>query len=350
MEKVVAELREKLERRRSGAATFDGPEARLRRACSRGSGHVVITGSDRAEIHAVLARVLDTVEPLRAVRTLAIDSDPYATVDRVISALDADIEADTYLDRDEAMLALLARAEEIDKSIFVIVDDADAASIEQLEQLRSSLAAVPEAFERLRLVLVGNESLVRKLEEPAAEALGAEITTRVSVDARPVAETSHPADDTLASVRNRALPLAVAVAVTLCATAYSLYATGLTLGGAAKAPAPAPAPATPHASHVSTWAIRGDEPFLYSALRIAAASSALPTKTVIAPKPTPTPKPASPAPVTSAQSPSSPGGNALPARAAHAAPKPPRPVRAEGTIPSPGSSIDSFMKRFPTTR
>jgi len=348
MENVVAELREKLERRRSGDARVDGPEARLRRACSRGSGHVVVTGSDRAEIHALLTRVLDAIEPLRAVRTLAVDSDPYASVDRVISALDADIDTDTYLDRSEAMLALLARAKEVDKSIFLIVDDADRASVEELEQLRSSLDVTPESFERLRLVLVGDDSLVCKLENSAGGMLGAEITACVSIDERTGTETSRPLEDAPAFFRSRVLPVAVTAAVALCATAYSLYATGLTLGGAPNAPTPAPAAS--HASRTATWAIRGDEPFLHSELRIVVASSLPATETVTAPKPTPMTKPPAAAPVARSRSASTPVGNTRTASAAHPAPKPQQPARAAGTVPSPGSSIDSFMKRFPTTR
>jgi hypothetical protein len=345
MENVVAELRERLERRRCGPAAFGSPEERLLRACSRGGGHVVVTGSDRTELHTILTRVLDTVDPLRAVRTLAVDTDPYATVDRVISALDVDVPTDSYLDRHDAMLALLARAEEVDKSIFVVVDDADRATVEQLEQLRCSLDVTPEAFARLRLVLVGDESLARRLEEPAAAALRSGITTHVTIDDPNEALVPGLPQQT---TRSHALTFAVAGVVTFFAAAYSLYATGLSVGGGI-----APRAATVVAvrpTRAAMYAIRGDEPFLDTTLRIAAVS-APPAKKVLAPKPVVTERPAARAPVAKPQRPqSAPATNTVTASAPRATPKPSPPATMPATGPSPGSSIDTFLRRFPAAR
>ena len=341
MENVVAELRERLERRRIGPAGSDSPEARLRQACSHGSGHLVVTGSDRAEIHTLLTRVLDTVEPLRAVRTLAVDSDPNATFDRVISALDADIEADTYLDRRDAMLALLARAEEVDKSIFVVVDDADHATIEQLEQVRASLDVIPEAFDRLRLVLVGDESLTRKLAGPSAESLRERITTSVALDDADGAVAS-PASRIKRSM-SHAWTLAVMGAVAFFAATYSLYATGLSVGGSKDLPTAVAASARP--SRAAMYAIRGDELFLDSTLRIAAVSA--PTKTVVAPPPARATTSAAPLAKPRLNTPAT---TAVAASTARVTTRPSQPAKIADTKPAPGSSIDAFLQRFPTAR
>lgn len=331
MENVVADLRERLERRRVGAPGFDSPIERLRRACAQGRGHLLVTGSDRAEIHTLLTRVLDELEPLRAVRTLAVDVDPHATVDRVISALDADVDTDRYLDRREAVLALLERAKEVNKSVFIIVDDADRATIDELETLRSSLDVTPDAFERLRLVLVGDESLAHKLDDPSASALRARITARVKVNDAAVATGASPQP---APPTSHALTLAVASVIAFCAVAYSLYATGLTIGG--NPAKPAATVETARVTRAAMYAIRGDEPILTSPLRIAAVSSPSPKK-VVAPKPAP--RVTSPATVPAPS-----------ASASKNTTKPSAPAKTAESSPSPGTSIDAFMKKFPAAR
>lgn len=316
MQDVVAELRERLERRRI-KPSLDDLEDRLRRACLDGSGHVLVTGSDRAEIHAILARVLDSVQPLSAIRTLAVDPDPNATVDRVITAFDPHATPDNYLDRRAALVELLARAAEAGKSIFVVVDDADRATVEQLERLRASLEIAPAALERLRLVLIGDVALSRKLEEPAARALRTRITETVSMnDATGVAASRTPRPKTTASY---ALILAAAATVAFCSAVYTTHLVGLMTGGdrsvrVARPPTTADAPV----SRAAMYALRGDEPYLTASLRIDAVAA--PRKTIPAPP-----------------------------RQARTV-RPTVPAKTPDAAPSSGSSIDEFMKRFPARR
>jgi hypothetical protein len=179
MEEVVEDLRARLRAAGSAAALRDLPEARLEIACTWGSGHLLLTGSDRREIDGLLDRVIRKIDPMGTVRAQA--GDPTSTVDRLIALLDSEHEVTGHLDRRKALLQLLARAQEARKSIFVVVDDADDASVEELERLRTTLEVAPDAIERLRLVLVGDASLPAKLDTSAARALSSRITSRIRV-------------------------------------------------------------------------------------------------------------------------------------------------------------------------
>lgn len=318
MEDVAAELRERLERRRM-KPSVDVLEDRLRSACLDGSGHLMVTGSNRSEIHAILKRVLDTVAPLSAIRTLAVDPDPNATVDRVISAFDPDARPDNYLDRKAALVELLARAEQARKSIFVVVDDADRATIEQLERLRASLEVAPEAIERLRLVLIGDTALPQKLSDPTARALRTRIATTVSMDEG--ADSGVRTRARRKTAASYASTFAIAAAVAFCTAVYTMYLVGFVTGGdkvTRIVPAARMEAAPP--SRASRYAIRGDEAFLTSPLRIEVVAA--PRKRIIAPPPARAVRPAAPAQATTAPE----------------------------AAPSPGSSIDAFMKRFPAAR
>jgi hypothetical protein len=316
MENVVAELRARLDRRRI-KPSLDVLEDRLRRACLDGSGHLLVTGSDRTAIHALLARVLDSVQPLSAIRTLAVDPNPNATVDRVITAFDPHATPDNYLDRRAALVELLARAAQAGKSIFVVVDDADRATVEQLERLRASLEIAPEALERLRLVLIGDVALSQKLEEPGARALRTRIAATVSMDnTTDVATSPTPLRKSAASY---ALIFAAAATVAFCSAVYTTHLVGLVTGdGKSPRVAHTPTADAAPASRVAVYALRGDEPYLTASLRIDAVAA--PRKTISAP----------------------------PRRAL--AVKPTTPSKAPDAAPSSGSSIDAFMKRFPAGR
>jgi len=337
MDDVVAELRERLQRRRL-KPSLEVLEHRLRRACIDSRGHLLVTGSDRAEIHTILGRVLDELEPLSAIRTLAVDDEPYATVDRVITAVDPDAALDDYLDRRAALVALLERAQQADKAIFVVVDDADRATIDQLEHLRTSLEIAPEASECIRLVFVGDETLSRRLEDPAARDLRTRIAATVSMDGLEEIAAAVPRRKTVAS---HALTLATVTTVVFCTAVYATYLVGLMTGGGkrsrdTRAPQAAAAPLT----RADLYGIRGDEEFLRSPLRIDSASS--PRKKITAPAPALALAPA-PAPARAAAT----NGPVAAARAPAPAQKPsPPPQPARGATPSPGSSIEALMKQF----
>ena len=181
MEGVIEDLRARLRSTGAGAPRRDLSEVRLEVACTWGSGHLLVTGSNRAEVDSLLDRVIRKTDPMGTIRARA--GDPVSIEDRLIALLDSESEVTGHLDRRRALLQLLARAQEARKSIFVVVDDADAASIEQLEKLRTTIEVAPDAIERLRLVLVGSSSLPAKLDAAGARALSSRITSRIRVGA-----------------------------------------------------------------------------------------------------------------------------------------------------------------------
>ncbi len=181
MEGVIEDLRARLRSTAPGAPRRDLSEVRLEVACTWGSGHLLVTGSDRAEVDSLLDRVIRKTDAMGTIRARA--GDPVSIEDRLIALLDSESEVTGHLDRRRALLQLLARAQEARKSIFVVVDDADSASVEQLEKLRTTIEVAPDAIERLRLVLVGSSSLPAKLDSAGARALSSRITSRIRVGA-----------------------------------------------------------------------------------------------------------------------------------------------------------------------
>jgi len=323
-------------------------EERLKRACRDGTGHLMITGPDRGEIHAALGRVLQAVQPLGAIRTLACETEPSATVDRVISAIDPGTAPDNYLDRRAALRQLVSRAAKAEKSIFVVVDDADRATIEQLEQLRTSLEVAPESIERLRLVLVGDTVLREKLDDPAARALRSRITATFDMQNPARALSARALQG--AGRGKSAMTLAVNATVAFCAVVYTMYLFGMTTevreSTVSMHPSKSREVVAPP-SRAAMYALRGDEEFLDSTLRIAELSASR-AKPVLPP----IPREEKPAAVASAPRPTTApvSTNPAPTKTAAARPKATQPAGPPASAPAPSSSIAAFMKRFPAAR
>jgi hypothetical protein len=280
MEGVIEDLRARLRSTAPGAARRDLSEVRLEVACTWGSGHLLVTGSDRAEVDSLLDRVIRKTDPMGTIRARA--GDPASTVDRLIDLLDSESEVTGHLDRRRALLQLLARAQEARKSIFVVVDDADAATVEQLEKLRMTIEVAPDALERLRLVLVGSSTLPAKLDAAGARALSSRITSRIRVGAPEEDPLSAPARrGPLAALASQGFSWTFATAAAIAFAVIS-YATVLLLAAPETArfdrialePTIAPAAiATPRVAPVATAAVPSilvaDEGFLRSTLEIA---------------------------------------------------------------------------------
>ena len=277
MEQVVEELRAKLRIAGADAASRDLPEARLELACAWGSGHVLVTGPDREQVDGVLDRVIRKVDPMGTIRANA--GDPSSTVDRLIALLDSEQEVTGHLDRRKALLQLLARAQEARKSIFVVVDDADAATVEQLERLRMALEVAPDAIERLRLVLVGDATLPAKLDVSGARALSSRITSRIRVGGiEDVAEASaRSAKDSARASRASTWGFTAAAAMSFAVISYAtvllLSAPEIRYGGELAGLAPAHFSASETPARNKAWRpLTGEEAYLDSPLQIPADS------------------------------------------------------------------------------
>jgi hypothetical protein len=221
IEDAVAQLRSRLSGSVAAPTAQESIETRLALACVRGKGHVLFTGSDRGEIDATLARVIEKVAPMAAVRARA--TDPAGGLDPVLSLVASDSIPKAHLERRRALADLLARAEAAEKPVLVIVEDAEAATIEQLERLRETLEVMPEALKYLRMVLIGDSGLASKLNTQAGRPLSARIASHVSFD-----PTSPTKDDMgrptverpTASPRSQALTLATATCVAFTGSVY----------------------------------------------------------------------------------------------------------------------------------
>jgi hypothetical protein len=266
MEGVIEDLRARLRSTAPGAARRDLSEVRLEVACTWGSGHLLVTGSDRAEVDNLLDRVIRKTDPMGTIRARA--GDPVSTVDRLIDLLDSESEVTGHLDRRRALLQLLARAQEARKSIFVVVDDADAASVEQLEKLRTTIEVAPDALERLRLILVGSSTLAAKLDVAGARALSSRITSRIRVGAPEDAPLSAPGSrGSLAALASQGFSWTFAAAAAVAFAVIS-YATVLLLAAPETArfdrialdrvPAPAAVVAAPSVAPGATAALPRD--------------------------------------------------------------------------------------------
>lgn len=140
--------------------------ARLEQACSSGSGHVLVTGSDPRRVKDVLADALSRAGALATLRVRARDAEGGGLQGAETSG---------------ALLGLLEKARTERRAVFVVVEDADEATVEQLDRLRTKVDLAPDAIALLRLVLVGSAHLVEKLEAHAARALASRIAARVRV-------------------------------------------------------------------------------------------------------------------------------------------------------------------------
>ena len=351
---LIRRLPSRSESRRSKAsAGAERAEARLELACTWGAGHLLVTGSDRADARDLLERVLRRIDPLATVRARACNPNPESALDGVFALSEEGGPLPSgRRERRQALLQLVEKAQSVRRSIFVVVDDGDEATVEQLERLRASVEVTPEALERLRLVFLGGSALVEKLNDRAARALSSRITSRIRVSGAGAGSKGSSMAGEVPPVRPA---LAIAAGVSCALLAYgatrlvlspqSLHSEAVVVAAAAPS---LPTSAVAVAPVVRGRAgLRGDEPFLGQRLQIpihpqwttgsalfpppppavASASVELP----MAPPPAPTHKPTPPAP------------HGVSPVIAAAAPRPPVNVSSQLAA---GSSIAALVARF----
>ena len=339
IEDAVAQLRAKL----SGASALSSPreslETRLTLACLRGTGHLLITGPDRGEIDRLLARVIEKVEPLATVKARA--SDPATGMEQVLALGAGKSMPKGYLERQRVLTELVQRAEAADKAVLVVVDDAEAATVDQLEHLRESLEVVPDAVKYLRLVLIGNSGLLAKLHTETGRPLSARIASHVRLD-EPGGRDDANADPASTRVevkdtsRSYALTLAAATCVAfstvVCVTA--LFSGG---GRAHDRQEPVAANVNSRDFEIAVGAMGGDPPATDPTIVSAAApftpAFSIPAPTIaptVAPDPKTDTKAAAKAVATKTTAPATTG----------------KTKTGVAKKPTSASSISSFMKRF----
>ncbi len=221
IEDAVIQLRARFSGAGAAPTAQESCETRLTLACSRGQGHVLVTGADRSAIDALLARVIEKVEPMAAVRARA--TDPAGGLDPVLSLVASESIPRAHLERRRALADLLARAETADTAVLVVVEDAASASVDQLERLRETLEWIPEALTYLRMVLVGDATLAAKLNTHEGRALNSRIASHICFDEGTEPSTDAPAPSAQQiedAPRSYALTLAVATCVAFSGSVY----------------------------------------------------------------------------------------------------------------------------------
>jgi hypothetical protein len=143
---------------------------------------LLVTGSNQEEITQILHRALSRVGSYATVHAQAAAGPAIALEQLLREACAGGGAGDSGIPRAEQLKALVGRAKADGRSVFVVVDDGDDASIEQLDRLRASLEVVPDAIETLRMVLLGSSVLAEKLEAVAARGITSRIVARVRLD------------------------------------------------------------------------------------------------------------------------------------------------------------------------
>ncbi|MBW1886689.1 MAG: hypothetical protein JRJ58_24425, partial [Deltaproteobacteria bacterium] len=178
MDDVVSQLRSKM-----SAHTLDeesgSVEERVERVLRWGAGHVLVTAKDVASATRLVEVALANVNYFRLARVSAICEDPHEPMTKVLTAGGEMIMESGFVELNNQMQALVEQAGKMGQCIFVIVEDGDQASVEQLERLRTTLDPGQEAIERLRLIIVGTKKVAKVLDEYGARGLGSRIGARI---------------------------------------------------------------------------------------------------------------------------------------------------------------------------
>ena len=146
---------------------------RLQSALHAGTGHVVVTAPEREKAAALVDAALERSSALLVLRVRAVSADPLAVIDEGVT------DKRSASSRRETLRELLEKARAVDANVFAVVEDADSATAEQLERVRMAVECVPDAIERLRVVLVGTPQLDVTLQEPGASALASRVSAHV---------------------------------------------------------------------------------------------------------------------------------------------------------------------------
>jgi hypothetical protein len=340
IEDAVSQLRAKMRGTGAPNSPQESLEARLTLACLRGRGHLLITGADRREIERLVARVIEKVEPMASVKARA--SDPATGLDQLFALIAKESMPKGHLERQRVLTELVTRAQSADKNILIVVDDAEAATVEQLEHLRESIEITPDALKYLRLVLIGNSGLVAKLHTQTGRPLSARIASHVRIDEpEALSETVEAPIPLRTAIKSASRSYALTLAAAAC-VAFSgiVYLTAFLSGsnrptGSAK---PVAAKVDSRDFAIAAGAM-GADPSAIDPEVVTAAAPFTPAFNIPAPSLTPSAKGKPIATTTKTQTTKTASASTLADAKAPAAAKPTPKPRS-------GSSISSLMKRF----
>jgi hypothetical protein len=135
---------------------------RVARALRMGVGHVVVTARDIEQAEDTVDAALASVDSYKVLRLSATNGSKSTT--------GKPCEPNT-----SSIASVSSEARESGRRVFVVISDADLASVEQLESLRVRVEGAPGSSENVRMVLIGSPVLSRILQLPSARGLASRV-------------------------------------------------------------------------------------------------------------------------------------------------------------------------------
>ncbi len=174
------------------------PVAQLIRALARQSGHIVLHANDVRAATALLQLVTPSVDAYRAATIRVTRDGLHEIISAILTGNGEAGTASPAVDPPADLRQLVTDARAAGKPILVVVEDAEKATIDQLERLRVTLECAPDAIAVVRILLIGGAGLEAKLADRTAQGLASRIVARVEVpsiagDEGPTVATPTPA-------------------------------------------------------------------------------------------------------------------------------------------------------------
>ena len=147
---------------RSRSSGSHSPVMRVARALRMGVGHVVVTSRDIEQAEETVEAALASVDSYKVLRFSATNGSR-STTGKPCESSTASI----------ATMSDEARAS--GRRVFVVIADADLASVDQLESLRMRVEGAPGSADNVRMVLIGSPVLSRILQLPSARGIASRV-------------------------------------------------------------------------------------------------------------------------------------------------------------------------------
>ena len=184
---------------------------------------LVVVTSRRGLAHSSLVRtaLARFEDAFLVVMVSAASAEPIDAIDRLLENSAEENEGLSNDEKHAALTRVATQAGELGRPILVVVEDAELASIQQLERLRTTLQIDQGPVRAIQLVLVGSHKLLQKLKKRDARGIWTRVTTHVDVPAdAPSARATTGREDAVADApegRRRSPLVAISSAVVLVA-------------------------------------------------------------------------------------------------------------------------------------
>jgi cell division protein FtsN len=164
-------------------AEADRALLQLEQALHRREALVIVAGR-RGRAHSSLVRtaLARFDEAYVVVLISPAHAEPIVAIDRLLETTGAELPETSEGAKKAALGRLIDRACELGRPVVVVIDDAQLATIGQLERLRIALNIHPGSKRPVQLVLAGTAKLLKKLKRREARGLWTRVSTVIEVD------------------------------------------------------------------------------------------------------------------------------------------------------------------------